>query len=127
MDAPGATEATEDDLRISPTMEASAEQIVHSPITPHRKHRTEDKSDEGDTHGDDSETEGAASEEETEEDEENGEDEEPRLKYTYMTKHLGAVYRNGDATSSFLAAGDKMVCLFESVPIPFADAETSFR
>ena len=45
--------------------------------------------------------EGEASEEE--------EDEEPRLKYASLTKHLTAVYRNGDATSTFLVAGDKMV------------------
>ena len=37
------------------------------------------------------------------------EDEEPRLKYTSLTKHLKHVYRNGDATSTFLVAGDKMV------------------
>lgn len=37
------------------------------------------------------------------------EDEEPRLKYSYLTKHLGSIYRNGDATSTFLVAGDKMV------------------
>ena len=43
-----------------------------------------------------------ASEEEEEED-------EPRLKYAPLTKHLKAVYRNGDATSAFLVAGDKMV------------------
>lgn len=41
--------------------------------------------------------------------EEDEEDEEPRLKYTYLTKHLGSVYRNGDATSCFVSAGDKMV------------------
>ena len=40
------------------------------------------------------------------EDEEEG---EPRLKYTSLTKHLKPVYRNGDATSAFLVAGDKMV------------------
>lgn len=45
--------------------------------------------------------------EEEEEDEE--EDEEPKLKYARLTPHLGAVYRNGDATSSFLVAGDKMI------------------
>lgn len=45
--------------------------------------------------------EGEASEEE--------EDEEPRLKYASLTTHLKAVYRNGDATSAFLVAGDKMV------------------
>ena len=43
----------------------------------------------------------------SEEDEE--EDEEPRLKYASLTKHLKPVYRNGDATSAFLVAGDKMV------------------
>lgn len=37
------------------------------------------------------------------------EDEEPRLKYASLTKHLKPVYRNGDMTSAFLVAGDKMV------------------
>ena len=41
--------------------------------------------------------------------EEEEEDEEPRLKYSPLTKHLKPVYRNGDATSAFLVAGDKMV------------------
>lgn len=36
-------------------------------------------------------------------------DEEPKLKYTRLTSNLAPVYRNGDATSSFLVAGDKMV------------------
>ncbi|KAL9134067.1 MAG: hypothetical protein Q9175_004754 [Cornicularia normoerica] len=45
--------------------------------------------------------EGDASEEE--------EDEEPRLKYAPLTEHLNPVYRNGDATSAFLVAGDKMI------------------
>ncbi len=40
---------------------------------------------------------------------EDEEDEEPRLKYSSLTKHLKSVYRNGDATSAFLVAGDKMV------------------
>ncbi|KAK3168150.1 hypothetical protein OEA41_004596 [Lepraria neglecta] len=40
--------------------------------------------------------------------EEDEEDEEPRLKYASLTKHLKPVYRNGDATSAFLVAGDKM-------------------
>ena len=44
-----------------------------------------------------------------EEDDDEEEDEEPKLKYARLTQHLGAVYRNGDATSSFLIAGDKMV------------------
>jgi len=40
------------------------------------------------------------------EDEEEEEEEEPKLKDARLTQHLGAVYRNGDATSSFLVAGD---------------------
>lgn len=45
------------------------------------------------------------------EESEDGEDEEPKLKYARLTSYLGPVYRNGDATSTFLVAGDKMVCL----------------
>lgn len=48
--------------------------------------------------------------------EEEDEEEEPRLKYASLTEHLKPVYRNGDASSAFLVAGDKMVsrplCLF---------------
>ena len=43
------------------------------------------------------------------EDEEEEEEEEPRLKYAPLTKHLASLYRNGDASSAFLVAGDKMV------------------
>lgn len=65
--------------------------------------------------GDDgSSGEGESDEDEEEESEESGEeddddDEEPRLKYARLTQHLGGVYKNADATSSFLVAGDKMV------------------
>ncbi|KAJ4289914.1 Vacuolar protein sorting-associated protein 41 [Collariella sp. IMI 366227] len=48
-------------------------------------------------------------EEEEEDDDEEEEDEEPELKYARLTQHLGPVYRNGDATSAFLVAGDKMI------------------
>ena len=44
--------------------------------------------------------------------EEDEDDEEPRLKYASLTKHLKSVYRNGDATSAFLIAGDKMVSVW---------------
>lgn len=47
----------------------------------------------------------------TDEDEE--EEEEPRLKYTKLTGNLASVYRNGDDTSKFIVAGDKMVGLEE--------------
>ena len=46
----------------------------------------------------------------SEADEEEEEEDEPKLKYMALTKSLGPVYRNGDATSAFMVAGDKMVC-----------------
>ena len=51
----------------------------------------------------------SAQESDQEEDDEEEEEEEPRLEYLSMTKKLTPVYRNGDATSTFLVAGDKMV------------------
>lgn len=42
---------------------------------------------------------------------EDDEEEEPRLKYATISKRLSSVYRNGDAVSAFLVAGDKMVCV----------------
>lgn len=47
--------------------------------------------------------------EEEEDEEEDEEDDEPKLKYARMTGNLAPVYRNGDATSTFLVTGDKMV------------------
>jgi hypothetical protein len=61
----------------------------------------EDESVEGDDDGETVESE------ETDDDE--GEEEEPKLKYARLTSYLAPVYRNGDATSAFLVAGDKMV------------------
>lgn len=56
-------------------------------------------------------TNGKAAKDDREDEEvsEEEEDEEPRLKYASLTKHLKSVYRNGDVTSAFLVAGDKMV------------------
>ncbi|OCK79301.1 hypothetical protein K432DRAFT_394022 [Lepidopterella palustris CBS 459.81] len=53
----------------------------------------------------------AGTKHETEEDdeEEDDSDDEPKLKYSRLTGNLGSVYRNGDATSSFMVAGDKMI------------------
>lgn len=45
-------------------------------------------------------------------DDEDAEEDEPKLKYARLTGSLGGVYRNGDATSCFLVAGDKMVRKF---------------
>ncbi|KAI0909593.1 hypothetical protein F4823DRAFT_594039 [Ustulina deusta] len=48
-------------------------------------------------------------EDDEDDEEEEDDDDEPRLKYARLTQHLGAVYRNGDSTSAFLVAGDKMI------------------
>ncbi len=69
----------------------------------------EDEDDE-----DDEDEDGDESGEEEEDDED--EDEEPKLKYARLTQHLGPVYRNGDATSAFLVAGDKMVRMPQTRP-----------
>ncbi|KAL5408660.1 hypothetical protein PMIN03_006427 [Paraphaeosphaeria minitans] len=50
-----------------------------------------------------------ASESEDDDEDEDEADEEPKLKYTRLTSSLAPVYRNGDATSTFLVAGDKMI------------------
>lgn len=51
----------------------------------------------------------SAMEDEADDNDSDGEEEEPRLKYSKLTGALASVYRNGDATSAFLIAGDKMV------------------
>ncbi|KAK4195517.1 putative vacuolar protein sorting-associated protein [Triangularia verruculosa] len=56
-----------------------------------------------------SDGEGEEVEDEEEGSEDEDEDEEPKLKYARLTQHLGPLYRNGDATSTFLVAGDKQI------------------
>jgi hypothetical protein len=60
-------------------------------------------------------------EEDSDDDDEDDTEEEPKLKYTRLTSSLGPVYRNGDATSAFMVAGDKMVWSmfpgFQSYPL----------
>ena len=80
--------------------------------------RTEEKGD----HEEERQPSNGRPEQETKEEEEADEDEdedeeedEPRLKYTSLTKKLRLLYRNGDATSSFLVAGDKMVRIIATV------------
>lgn len=67
---------------------------------------TEGTSDEEEEEDDDEAEEGDEDEDDDDDDED---DDEPRLKYARLTQNLGSVYRNADATSSFLVAGDKMV------------------
>lgn len=59
-------------------------------------------------HGDDDGDEEDDDDDEEDEDEDD-DDDEPKLKYARLTPHLSSVYRNGDMTSSFLVAGDKMI------------------
>lgn len=63
--------------------------------------------DEADT-ADESDDAGDSEVEEADDDEV---EDEPKLKYARLTSHLLPVYRNGDATSAFIVAGDKMVNL----------------
>ncbi|OCL14860.1 hypothetical protein AOQ84DRAFT_308186, partial [Glonium stellatum] len=44
-----------------------------------------------------------------EEEEDDDSDDEPKLKHKRLTENLNTVYRNGDSTSSFMLAGDKMI------------------
>jgi hypothetical protein len=67
----------------------------------------EEEDDEDEDEEDDDEDEDEDDDED--DDDEEDEDEEPKLKYARLTQHLNGVYRNGDATSAFLVAGDKMV------------------
>jgi hypothetical protein len=73
----------------------------------------DDEEEDEDDDNEEEEDEDDDNEEEEDEDDDNeeeeDEDEEPKLKYARLTQHLGPVYRNGDATSAFLVAGDKMV------------------
>jgi len=66
------------------------------------KHEEEQWEIEGRDRGQEAATEGEEEEEE---------DEEPRLKYTRLTRPLGGVYRNGDAVSTSLVFGERMVCM----------------
>ena len=66
-------------------------------------------------------------ESEEDEEDEDEEDEEPRLKYAVFTKSQGSVYRNGDATSAFLVAGDKMVCWSSLLVLKISRSSTEFE
>ncbi|KAM7217491.1 putative vacuolar protein sorting-associated protein [Rhypophila decipiens] len=103
----GATDATSD----------TSSHDTTEPLQPPREQAsTGDGVEEGTERGEQSTTDNGDEGEEDdndEEDEDSDEDEddddEPKLKYARLTSQLGAVYRNGDATSTFLVAGDKMI------------------
>ncbi|KAJ5481753.1 hypothetical protein N7475_000565 [Penicillium sp. IBT 31633x] len=107
MDAPGATSPDESAVQSTPKHDTSTVQTESPTSSTESAHDRRQRYNNHRSIGSDDGEEGEedSDEEETSDDE----DEEPRLKYAYLTKHLGSVYRNGDATSSFLVAGDKMV------------------
>lgn len=126
MDVPGAAES-EDNIRHDPEDQGTSDSRSSTPNTHEQLNErsqlaqqsgSDDNDDSsnhsGDNHENSNDNEGNEEEaEEDDEEEENGsdgEDEEPRFKYANLTKKLGSLYRNGDATSSLLTAGDKMVC-----------------
>ncbi|KAF2641393.1 hypothetical protein P280DRAFT_469016 [Massarina eburnea CBS 473.64] len=78
---------------------------------PRRQH--EHEHEHGHEAGNSTQSAGRDEEEEEEEEgegeESDGDDEEPKLKYTRLTSSLGPMYRNGDSTSTFMVAGDKMI------------------
>lgn len=88
-----AAEKTEDDPRTPPREAARRDQVASS-----GKDSAELDSDQDD---DDDDV-----------------DEEPKLKYSRLTSNLGPAYRNGDATSTFIVAGDKMVRPQLPGPVP---------
>ncbi|KAF9871259.1 vacuolar assembly [Colletotrichum karsti] len=73
------------------------------PQDQHAEHEEEDDDEDDDDEEEDDD------DDDEEDDDDDDEDEEPRLKYARLTQHLGPIYRNGDATSAFLVAGDKMI------------------
>lgn len=113
MDAPGATPPDESAVQSTPKHDSSMRTRSPTNTTEDVQDRDQRHNDHGSSSSDNEEDEVEAEEE----DDSDEEDEEPRLKYAYLTKHLGSVYRNGDATSSFLVAGDKMVCIFNGTYI----------
>ena len=73
-----------------------------------REERTLRNGDDFEQDKDDAEDEDVEDEDAEDEDAED-EEEEPQLKYASLTRAQGALYRNADAASAFLVAGDKMV------------------
>lgn len=100
---PGQLKGTEGEASSTPATKASKE----SPRPGSGEGGDDDgESDEDEDDGEEDEDE---EDEEEEDDDDDDDDEEPYLKYTQLTQHLRGVYRNGDATSAFLVAGDKMI------------------
>ena len=68
-----------------------------------------EEEEEEEEEGEEEEDEDEEDDNDDDDDDDDEEDEEPKFKYARLTPHLSSVYRNGNSTSSFLVAGDKMV------------------
>ncbi|KFZ16606.1 hypothetical protein V501_02146 [Pseudogymnoascus sp. VKM F-4519 (FW-2642)] len=79
---------------------------AHEAIPPDSRSHKPDTADDDDEN--ETETNGSDEDEEDEDEDEEEEEDEPKLKNARMTGYMTQLYRNGDATSSFLVAGDKM-------------------
>lgn len=111
MDEPGVQSVNQGVTTGDPELDASSARSRSSSSAAHPDEHSHND-DDGTAASDDLDEDEEEQDEEEEDSEED--DEEPRLKYAYLTKHLGSVYRNGDATSAFLVAGDKMVGFLEA-------------
>lgn len=109
MESPGTADGSAAGREGEVEQRESSAQVLSSPTeagpSDYREHDDNGRTNDGDDDDDD----GDYDEESDEDEDEEEEDEEPRLKYAYVTRYLSSLYRNGDATSAFLAGGDKMV------------------
>lgn len=79
------------------------------PTAPHPESRQTTTVDEQSKAKSEQGSNASSSSDDDDDEEYDDDDDEPRLNYARMTQNLASVYRNGDATSAFLVAGDKMV------------------
>lgn len=70
----------------------------------------EERQEQGANEGKESNGDDDSDDDDDDDDEEEEEEDEPKLKYASLTKAQGSIYKNGDAASSFLVTGNKMVC-----------------
>jgi hypothetical protein len=101
MDLPGAADGIDDADTLKGKTQ-SAEPV--SPPSANDSSRDNDNEEHDAREQNDS-----ADDEEDEDEDEDEDDEEPRLKYVYLTKCVPSLYRAGDATSTVLVGGDRMV------------------
>lgn len=87
-----AAETTDDDSQVTVRVEEQRQRAMGNGKDSAKQEAEEVEDDDNDDDDEDEEPE-----------------EEPKLKYTRLTSSLGPIYRNGDATSTFMVAGDKMV------------------